>query len=75
MQEPKWKFALFDPVEKYTGDYTARGLIVGRFTMTSGAERYVVEHKADGGGSFCHIYSPANLRRIANITSADQDKD
>lgn len=59
-----WAFSLFDSVEKFTGDYRAKGIIVSRFTMSNGAERYVVEHKAEGGGSFCHIYSATNLRRV-----------
>jgi hypothetical protein len=56
------EFKIGDRVEKYTGDYRAKGEIRGIFTMSSGAVRYVVEHKAEGGGSFCHIYSAANLR-------------
>jgi hypothetical protein len=59
-----FEFDYGDPVEKFTGDYTAKGEVVGRFFMKSGAARYVVEHQAEGGGSFCHIYSGKNLRRI-----------
>lgn len=59
-----FEFDYGDPVEKFTGDYTAKGEVVGRFFMKSGAVRYVVEHQAEGGGSFCHIYSGKNLRRI-----------
>ncbi|WP_234892227.1 hypothetical protein [Agrobacterium vitis] len=55
-------FAIGDLVEKYTGDYTAKGEVRGIFATTRGAVRYVVEHQADGGGSFCHIYSEKNLR-------------
>lgn len=50
-----------DIVEKCTGDYRAKGQIRGMFAMKSGQVRYVVEHQAEGGGSFCHIYSEANL--------------
>ncbi|MEA2834394.1 MAG: hypothetical protein QOG66_2596 [Methylobacteriaceae bacterium] len=61
-----------DLVEKHTGDYRAKGEIRGVFTMSSGAVRYVVEHKAEGGGSFCHIYSAANLRALrAALENAD----
>ncbi|WP_197434739.1 hypothetical protein [Agrobacterium vitis] len=55
-------FAIGDLVEKHTGDYTAKGEVRGIFATTRGAVRYVVEHQADGGGSFCHIYSEKNLR-------------
>lgn len=58
----EWKFSLLDEVEKFTGDYKAFGVIVSRFTLLNGAERYVVEHKAEGGGSFAHIYNPSQLR-------------
>jgi hypothetical protein len=52
-----------DMVMKVTGDYHIKGEIRGSFTL-SGTDkvRYVVEHKAEGGGSFCHIYSGSNLR-------------
>lgn len=56
------EFEIGQTVEKFTGDYAAKGEVRGIFTMTSGAVRYAVEHKAEGGGSFCHIYSARNLR-------------
>ena len=66
------EFKIGDRVEKHTGDYRAKGEIRGVFTMSSGAVRYVVEHKAEGGGSFCHIYSAANLRALQPaLDSAD----
>jgi hypothetical protein len=61
-------FKIGDLVEKHTGDYRAKGEVRGVFTMSSGAVRYVVEHKAEGGGSFCHIYSGQNLRLIAGVS-------
>jgi hypothetical protein len=54
-------FKVGDQVTKATGDYRAHGEVRSAFTMRNGAIRYVVEHKAEGGGSFCHIYSAANL--------------
>lgn len=65
------EFKIGDRVEKHTGDYRAKGEIRGIFTMSSGAIRYVVEHKAEGGGSFCHIYSAANLRLERALEDAD----
>lgn len=58
------EYTIGQQVEKHTGDYRAKGEVRGIFTMTSGAVRYVVEHRAEGGGSFCHIYSAANLRAV-----------
>lgn len=58
-------FTIGDQVEKHTGDYHAKGEVRGIFAMKNGAIRYVVEHPAEGGGSFCHIYSEKNLRRAA----------
>lgn len=57
-------FSVGDQVEKHTGDYRAKGEVRGIFAMTNGAIRYVVEHPAEGGGSFCHIYSEKNLRKV-----------
>ena len=58
------KFNVGDRVEKLTGEYTALGVVRGVFTMSRGALRYCVEHQAEGGGSFVHIYSEANLRAV-----------
>jgi hypothetical protein len=60
------EYAVFDRVEKFTGDYRASGVVVAVFTVVpDGPWRYVVRHEAQGGGFFCHIYSAANLRRIS----------
>ncbi len=61
---PKAAFGVGDQVEKHTGDYHAKGEVRGIFAMKNGAIRYVVEHPAEGGGSFCHIYSEKNLRKV-----------
>ncbi|RYC10131.1 hypothetical protein [Ciceribacter ferrooxidans] len=58
-------FSICEQVEKHTGDYTARGEVRAVFAMKNGAIRFVVEHQAEGGGSFCHIYSEKNLRKVA----------
>jgi hypothetical protein len=59
---PPHKFNIGDPVYKFTGDYQIFGEVRGVFTMAGGAVRYAVEHKAEGGGSFLHVYSEANLQ-------------
>ncbi len=52
-----------DHVEKYTGDYKVKGEVRGVFRAASDSPiRYVVAHRAEGGGLFCHIYAIANLR-------------
>jgi hypothetical protein len=57
------EFPVGAQVEKHTGDYRAFGEVRGAFTITDGGPlRYVVRHAAEGGGFFCHVYSPANLR-------------
>jgi len=61
---PRAAFKVGDKVEKHTGDYHAKGEVRGIFAMNNGAIRYVVEHPAEGGGSFCHIYSEKNLRKV-----------
>ena len=53
-----------EKVLKYTGDYQIEGTVVGIFSMLNGAVRYVVEHEAKPHGSFCHIYSVKNIKRI-----------
>lgn len=55
-------YEIGDRVEKFSGEYRAFGEVRARFTTKHGAVRYVVEHEAEGGGSFCHIYSGAQLR-------------
>jgi hypothetical protein len=57
-------FAVGDRVEKVTGDCQITGEVRAVFKMANEAVRLVVEHRAEGGGSFLHIYSPKNLRRI-----------
>jgi hypothetical protein len=57
----EYKYEIGDIVLKFTGDYKAVGEIRGRFKMKNGAVRYVVEHRSTPEGSFCHIYSEANL--------------
>ncbi|WP_234911306.1 hypothetical protein [Allorhizobium taibaishanense] len=64
-------FKIGDMVEKYTGDYSARGEVRGIFATTRGAVRYVVEHQAEGGGSFCHIYSEHNLRLARRLPTSN----
>lgn len=63
------KFMVGDQVEKFTGDYRARGEVRGIFVMKKGALRYVVEHEVAGGGSFCHIYSEGQLRLLEREAS------
>jgi len=56
------RYGVGDQVEKVTGDYRAKGEVRAIFTVYDGGPvRIVVRHKADGGGYFCHIYSPGNL--------------
>lgn len=55
------KFDVGQRVRKVTGEYHISGEVRSVFTKADGAERLVVEHTAEGGGSFLHIYSAANL--------------
>lgn len=59
------QFNIGDRVKKVTGDYQIAGEVRSVFTKANGEARLVVEHNAEGGGSFLHIYGPANLERIA----------
>ena len=48
-------FQVGDLVEKFTGDYRAPGEVRAVFTVWDGGPvRYVVRHKAEGGGHFCY---------------------
>jgi len=62
-------FKVGDQVRKVTGEYRISGEVRSIFAKADGAVRVVVEHRAEGGGSFLHIYSEANLALI------DIDKD
>ena len=59
-------FKIGDYVKKITGEYQIYGTVVSVFKKIDGATRLVVEHKAEGGGSFLHIYGPNNLK-LADI--------
>lgn len=55
-----------DKVEKFTGDYTMKGVVLAVFNTSAGQRRFVVEHNAaafGGKGYFLHIYGPNNIRR------------
>ena len=54
-------FKVGDQVRKVTGEYHISGEVRSIFAKADGAVRLVVEHRAEGGGSFLHIYSEANL--------------
>jgi len=58
------KFVVGDKVRKVTGEYRINGEVRAVFTKADGTVRLVVEHNAEGGGSFLHIYSEANLEMI-----------
>lgn len=57
-------FTTGDRVMKVRGDYHISGEIRSIFTKANGETRIVVEHQAEGGGSFLHIYNPSQLERI-----------
>ena len=57
-------FGIGDYVKKVTGEYQIHGTVVSVFQKIDGATRLVVEHIAEGGGSFLHIYGPNNLQMI-----------
>jgi hypothetical protein len=59
------EFQIGDYVKKVTGEYNINGVVVSVFQKIDGATRLVVEHKAEGGGSFLHIYGPNNLQLIS----------
>lgn len=53
-----------DIVMKVTGDYKIGGEVRSVFTKANGETRMVVEHRAEGGGSFLHIYGPTNVELV-----------
>jgi hypothetical protein len=60
------RFRIGERVEKHTGDYRVKGEVRGVFRAAPDSPtRYVVAHRAEGGGTFCHIYADANLRPIS----------
>lgn len=64
MTEKNIEFGIGDYVKKVTGEYQIYGTVVSVFKKRDGATRLVVEHIAEGGGSFLHIYGPNNLQMI-----------
>lgn len=60
--EVKEDFYVGQRVRKVTGEYNITGIIRSIFQKGDGATRMVVEHNAEGGGSFLHIYGPNNLK-------------
>lgn len=60
-QKPAAQYKVGDWVRKVTGEYHISGEVRSVFTKADGAVRLVVEHNAEGGGSFLRIYSEANL--------------
>jgi hypothetical protein len=67
MNAPVFAFEIGEHVEKFGGDYHAKGVVISCFWIVPDSQtypRYVVRHRAEGGGYFCHIYSEQNLRSI-----------
>lgn len=58
------EFAVGDYVKKVTGEYQIHGTVVSVFKKLDSSTRLVVEHFAEGGGSFLHIYGPNNLELV-----------
>ena len=61
MSKEHFKYVIGDYVKKVTGEYQIYGTVVSVFKKMDGATQLVVEHNAEGGGSFLHIYGPNNL--------------
>ena len=64
------RYEINDKVEKVTGDYRIKGIVRSVFTKCNGETRLVVEHNAEGGGSFLHIYGPSNLVLLTDTDPA-----
>ena len=62
------EFQIGDYVKKVTGEYQIHGTVVSVFEKIDGATRLVVEHYAEGGGSFLHIYGPSNLQLVTRYS-------
>lgn len=58
MSDEFFVFNYGDAVEKKTGDYSFKGIVVARFRKLSGVARYVIENQ-DG---ILHIFSESNLK-------------
>jgi hypothetical protein len=64
-QEQTLPYPVRSRVKKVTGDYQIEGVVAASFyTPDTLKLRYVVSHQAEGGGSFLHIYSHANLKSM-----------
>ena len=57
-------FRVGQRVKKVTGEYHISGEVRSVFTKADGVVRLVVEHQAEGGGSFLHVYGPNNLEAV-----------
>lgn len=62
-------FLVGDYVKKVTGEYQIHGTVVSVFQKIDGSVRLVVEHYAEGGGSFLHIYGPNNLELVTRYST------
>lgn len=71
MSKEQFEYIIGDYVKKVTGEYQIHGTVVSVFKKMDGATRLVVEHKAEGGGSFLHIYGPNNLVLVSRGLELD----
>lgn len=71
MSKEQFEYIIGDCVKKVTGEYQIHGTVVSVFKKMDGATRLVVEHKAEGGGSFLHIYGPNNLVLVSRGLELD----
>lgn len=62
------EYIVGDYVKKVTGEYQIHGTVVSVFEKLDGSTRLVVEHCAEGGGSFLHIYGPNNLELVTRYS-------
>lgn len=71
MNKEQFEYTIGDYVKKVTGEYQIYGTVVSIFKKMDGATRLVVEHIAEGGGSFLHIYGPSNLVLVSRGLELD----